>query len=172
MAQGACRSCRNARSRWLTKSLKARRPVFRKKNRTGTGSFLAASGVKLIQYDGHRRIQLPYLGSVRMTRSLPKGIPYEVTIRKHNGRWWASIAYWQPPITPPQRETQSVGGVDVGISPLAVDSGGKHPNPEAHCQPVQLGFAQNLEKYKDRVSWPDPTFNGKAQPCSPCPMPL
>ena len=137
VAQGSCRNYRNARSRWLNPELKARRPVFRKKNRTGTGSFLAASGVNCIQYDGHRRIRLLYIGSVRMTRSLPKGIPYEVTIRKRNGRWYASVAYWQPSMAPPQRETQSVGGVDVGISPLAVDSGGEHPNPEAHYQPVQ-----------------------------------
>ena len=132
VAQGACRNYRNARSRWLNKKLKARRPVFHKKNRTGAGSFLAASGVKLIQYDGHRRIRLPYLGSVRMTRSIPEGIPYEVTIRKRNGRWYASIAYWKPPIAPPQRETQSVGGVDVGISPLAVDSDYvNYENPKA-----------------------------------------
>ena len=43
-AQGACRNYRNARSRWLNKELQARRPVFHKKNRTGAGSFLAASG--------------------------------------------------------------------------------------------------------------------------------
>ena len=59
-------------------------------------------------------------------------MPYEVTIRKRNGRWWASIAYWKPPVAPPQRETQSVGGVDVGISPLAVDSDLVHyENPRA-----------------------------------------
>ena len=121
-----------SRSRWLNKELNARRPVFHKMNRTGAGSFLAASGVKLIQYDGHRRIRLPYFGSVRMTRSIPDGTPHEVTIRKRNGRWYASIAYWKPPIAPPQRETQSVGGVDVGISPLAVDSDGVHyQNPKA-----------------------------------------
>ena len=62
-AQGACRNYRNARSRWLNKNIKARKPVFHKKRRPGTGSFLAASGVKLIHYDGHRRIRLPYLGS-------------------------------------------------------------------------------------------------------------
>ena len=44
VAQGACRNYRNAHSRWLNKSLKARKPKFHKKNRTGTGSFLAASG--------------------------------------------------------------------------------------------------------------------------------
>ena len=132
VAQGACRNYRNARSRWLNKKLKARRPVFHRKNRTGTGSFLAASGISRIQYDGHRRIRLPYLGSVKMTRALSEGIPYEVTIRKRNGRWYASIACWKPPITPPQRETQSVGGVDVGVSPLAVDSDSVHyQNPKA-----------------------------------------
>ncbi len=132
VAQGACRNYRNARSRWLSKELKARRPVFHRKRRTGAGSFLAASGVKLIRYDGHRRIRLPYLGSVKMTRALPDGIPYEVTIRKRNGRWYASVTYWKPPIEVSCRETQSVGGVDVGINPLAVDSDGVHyENPKA-----------------------------------------
>ena len=42
VAQGACRNYRNARSRWRSQDLKARRPVFHRKNRTGTGSFLAA----------------------------------------------------------------------------------------------------------------------------------
>ena len=105
VAQGACRNYRNANSRWRNKSLKARKPVFHRKKSTGTGSFLAASGVACIHYDGHQRIRLPCLGSVRMTRPLPRGIPYEVTVRKRNGRWYASIAYWKPPIAPPQRET-------------------------------------------------------------------
>ncbi len=132
VAQGACRNYRNARSRWLSKELKARCPVFHRKRRTGTGSFLAASGVKLIRYDGHRRIRLPYIGSVKMTRALPEGTPYEVTIRKRNGCWYASVAYWKPPVEAPCRETQSVGGVDVGINPLAVDSDGVHyENPQA-----------------------------------------
>ena len=132
VAQGACRNYRHARSRWLNKEIKARRPVFHKKSRTGAGSFLAASGVKLIRYDGHRCIRLPYIGSVKMTRTLPEGTFYEVTIRRRNGRWWASVAYWKRPAAPAQRETQSVGGVDVGINPLAVDSGGVHyGNPQA-----------------------------------------
>ena len=139
VAQGACRNYRNARSRWLSKNLKARRPVFHQKNRTGSGSFLAASGIATVRYDGQRRIRLPYLGSVRMTRPLPEGVPYEVTIRRRNGRWYASIPYWKPPIAPPQRENQSVGGVDVGISPLAVDSGGAQLNPDANYQTVPKG---------------------------------
>ena len=77
VAQGACRNYRNAHARWRDRTFSARRPVFRRKNRTGAGSFLAASGVNCVRYDGHRRIRVPYLGSVRMTRSLPEGIPYE-----------------------------------------------------------------------------------------------
>ena len=60
-------------------------PSFRKKNLQGTGSFLAASGVDRVKYDGHRRIGLPYLGSVKLNRELPEGIAYEVRIRKENG---------------------------------------------------------------------------------------
>ena len=142
VAQGACRNYGNSYSRWRNKNLKARKPVFHKKLRTGAGSFLAASGVAVIKYDGHRRIRLPYLGSVRMTRKLPDGTPYEVSVKRQNGRWYASAAYWKTPALPPQRETQSVGGVDVGINPLAVDSGGAHPNPKAHYQPVQTANGQ------------------------------
>ncbi|MCY4364901.1 MAG: helix-turn-helix domain-containing protein [Chloroflexi bacterium] len=54
VAQGACRNYRNARARWLNKALKARRPVLHKKLRTGAGSFLAASGIAVIRYHGHR----------------------------------------------------------------------------------------------------------------------
>ena len=135
VAQGACRNYRNARGRWLNKDVKARRPVFHKKRLTGTGSFLAASGTDKVQYDGHRRIRLPYLGSIRATRVLPEGIPYEVTIKRRNGRWYASVAYWKPPIQPPCRETQSAGGVDVGINPLAMDSDGvTYDNPRGYYQ--------------------------------------
>ena len=137
VAQGACRNYREAHYRWRDKSLRARKPVFHKKRITGTGSFLAASGVNLICHDGHRRIRVPYLGSIRMTRTLPKGTPYQVSVKKENGRWYAGIAYWKPPTAPPCRETQSAGGADVGINPLAVDTGGDHPNPRAHYQPTQ-----------------------------------
>ena len=68
-----------------------------------------------------------------MTRSLPKGIHYEVSISRCNGRWYASIAYWKSPVSPPPRETQSVGGVDVGINPLAMDSDGTgYQNPKGY----------------------------------------
>ena len=83
VAQGACRDFRSAYNRWRDPEIKAAKPAFHKKNAAGTGSFLAASGVDRIKYDGHRRITLPYLGSVKLKRSLPRGILYEATIRQH-----------------------------------------------------------------------------------------
>ena len=110
------------------------RPTFRKKNRQGTGSFLAASGVERVKYDGHRRIRLPYLGSVKLKRELPEGIPYEVRIKKENGIWYASINYWKPPVDA-EEKTHLCGAVDVGIAPLAVDSELVHyDNPKALCR--------------------------------------
>ena len=142
VAQGACRNYRNARSPLAEQRDEGSASGVPQEALHRHRLILAASGVAVIRYDGHRRIRLPYLGSVRMTRALPEGIPYEATIRKINGRWWASVAYWKPPMAPSQRETQSAGGVDVGISPLAMDSGGEHPNPNSHYQPVQTGNGQ------------------------------
>ena len=134
VAQGACRDFRRAYENWRNPELKAAKPTFKKKNRQGTGSFLAAAGVNRIQYDGHRRITLPYLGSVKLKRELPNGIPYEVRIRKHNGRWYASINYWKPPVDA-EEQTHLCGAVDVGIAPLAVDSELVHyDNPKALYQ--------------------------------------
>ena len=131
VAQGACRDFRRACENWLNPELRARKPSIKKKNRNGTGSFLAASGVDRIGYDGSRRIKLPYLGSVKLRRALPEGTPYEVRIRKQDGRWYASVSYWKPPL-PAEGKTHAFGGVDVGQEPLAVDSELVHyENPRA-----------------------------------------
>ena len=45
VAQGAARDFRRAYENWRNPELRALKPGFRKKNRQGTGSFLAASGV-------------------------------------------------------------------------------------------------------------------------------
>ena len=45
VAQGACRDFRRSYENWRNADLRAARPSFKKKNRNGTGSFLAASGV-------------------------------------------------------------------------------------------------------------------------------
>ena len=130
VGQGACRDFRRAYENWRNPDLRAARPSFKKKNRNGTGSFLAASGVDRVQYDGHRRIRLPYLGSVKLKRELPGNIPYEVRLKKQDGRWYAGINYWKPPVAADDK-THIIGGVDVGQSPLAVDSGLVHyDNPK------------------------------------------
>ena len=134
VAQGACRDFRRAYENWRNPELKAARPSFKKKNRQGTGSFLAASGVTPIKYDSHHRIRLPYLGSVKLKRELPEGIPYEVRISSQNGRWYASVNYWKPPVGV-EEKTHLCGAVDVGIAPLAVDSELVHyDNPKALYQ--------------------------------------
>ena len=131
VAQGACRDFRRADENWRNPTLNAERPTFRKKNRIGTGSFLAASGVDRVKYDDHRRIRLPYLGSVKLKRELPEGIPYEVRIKQENGAWYASVNYWKPPVGA-EEKTHLCGAVDVGITPLAVDSELVHyENPRA-----------------------------------------
>ena len=134
VAQGACRDFRRAHENWRNPELRAAKPSFRKKNLQGTGSFLAASGVDRVKYDGHRRIRLPYLGSVKLKRELPEGRPYEVRIRKENGIWNASVNYWKPPVDA-EEKTHLCGAVDVGIAPLAVDSELVHyDNPKALYQ--------------------------------------
>ena len=140
VAQGAFRDFGNALQRWWNPDLKSGPPRFKKKKRTGAGRFLAASGIATIRYDGHRRIRLPYLGSVKMARSLPDGwIPYEVHIIQRNGQMLASIGCWRPPIPAPDRDTQTVGGVDVGIQPQATAAYHAHdlddivwPNPKVY----------------------------------------
>ena len=52
VAQGACRDFRRAHENWRNPELRAAVPSFRKKNLQGTGSFLAASGVDRVKYDG------------------------------------------------------------------------------------------------------------------------
>lgn len=123
VAQGAFRDFDHALKRWRDPEVKSGPPQFKKRKRTGTGGFLAASGVASIRYDGHRRMTLPYLGNVKMPRALPDGwIPYEVHITQRNGQCLAGIGCWRPPIPAPDRDTQTVGGVDVGIQPLAVSA--------------------------------------------------
>ena len=48
----------------------------------------------------------------------------------------------EAPVAAPRRETQSVGRIDVGISPLAVDSGGEHPNADARYRSDRTASGQ------------------------------
>ena len=101
---------------------------------TGTGSFLAAGSVKEIRYDGKRRVKLPCLGSVKVACTLPKGICYEASIRRENGRWYICLKLWKPPEPRPERPRRP-GGIDTGINPLGTDSDGQvYENPKASYQ--------------------------------------
>ena len=161
VAQGASRDFRRAYENWRNPELRAARPSFKKKNRIGTGAFLAASGVDRVKYDDHRRIRLPYLGSVKLQRELPEGIPYEVRIKQENGRWYASINYWKPPVGA-EEKTHLCGAVDVGITPLAVDSELVHyENPKAlYRMLAKLQRWQRTLARRTRTAYPGTAYRG------------
>ena len=119
---------------WRDPNHPAGPPRFRKRRRTGAGSFRAASGVAQLRYDGKRRVRLPVIGSVKLAHTLPKGIPYEAHISYRNGRWILSLKYWRAPTVRPEPDTRiAAGAVDTGISPLATDSEGQvWENPKAY----------------------------------------
>ena len=134
VAEGAVRNFGTAVTNWRQNNLKSERPTFKKKRLTGTGSFRAASGVRNIHYDGKRRIKLPYLGSVKLTHTLPKGLIYEAHITRRNGQWLLSINYWKPPAPRPATDLRiPAGAADTGITPSATDSEGQTwENPKAY----------------------------------------
>ena len=72
---------------WRGPNHRAGVPRFRKRRRTGAGSFRAASGVVQVRYDGKRRVRLPLVGSVKLRHTLPKGIIHEAHISFRNGQW-------------------------------------------------------------------------------------
>ncbi len=100
-------------------------PAYKKKKLTKSGSFLAGSGVDHVKYLGGYRIKLPYLGSTRMSRTIPKDlIPYEAQILYRNGQWILSLACWKDISHYQKNDNQvpKVAGIDVGIQPLVAES--------------------------------------------------
>ena len=147
VAEGARDNFRVAMDRWFRGE--AGRPGFHARRATGTGSFLAASGVQTIRYDGHRRLRLPYIGSVRLRHGLPgDAVVSKVTVKKVNGRWYASLSL-RVPDKAQERKPQPAGGLDVGISPLAMESDGtEHENPRALRH--SLGKLRRWQKAQSR----------------------
>ena len=135
VTEGAVKDFGKAIDNWTNPKIKARRPTTKRKRLTGSGSFLAASGVDTIHYGGKRRIKLPCLGSVKLDATLPKGIFYEAHISFTNGQWFLSLNYWKPPVPKPAPETDTripEGAVDPGVTPHATDSEGQTwENPKA-----------------------------------------
>ena len=121
---------------WRDPNSRAGAPRFRKRRRTGSGSFRAASGIVQIRYDGKRRVRLPRVGSVKLRHTLPKGIIHEAHVSFRNGRWLLSIKYWKPPVPKFEHDTRiEQGAVDTGINPLGTDSEGQvWENPKAYYE--------------------------------------
>ena len=143
VAQGACADFEAALRHWKANGYRYGAPKIHKKNRDGSGSFLAATGIAAVQYDGNRRLKLPVIGSVKLSRRLPPHIiPVSARIRRHRGKWLLSLNFYAPPPPPMNPETQGIVGVDVGINPLTswadhAGSQGTHPNPKAYKQAQQ-----------------------------------
>ena len=136
VTEGAIRDFGTAVANWRNPNTKGRRPTFKKRRLTGTGSFQAAAGVRDIKYNGKRRIKLPCLGSVKLDHTLPQGIIHQAHISFRNGQWLLSINYWQPPVEQPKPDTRIVAGAaDTGINPSAIDSELQAlENPKAYYQ--------------------------------------
>ena len=116
VATGAFRDFGQAVDNWRNPGLRARVPRTKRRTFTGAGSFLAAGSVKEIRYDGKRRVKLPCLGSVKLGCTLPRGICYEASIRRENGRWYICLKLWKPPEPKPERAPRP-GGIDTGHQP-------------------------------------------------------
>ena len=155
VAEGAIRDFGDAVANWRNPNAKGRRPTFKKRRITGTGSFKAAHGVANITYDGKRRIRLPYLGSVKLKHTLPKGIIHEARISFRNGQWLLSINYWKPLAARPVPDTRiTAGAVDTGITPHATDSEGQTwQNPKAYYRAEKrLARWQRAQAHRTRSS--------------------
>ena len=131
VATGAFRDFGQAVDNWRNPALKARVPRTKRRTLTGAGSFLAAGSMKEMRYDGKRRMKLPCLSSVKLACTLPKGICYEASIRRENGRWYICLKLWMPPEPKPERASKP-GGIDTGVNPLGTDSDVQtYRNPKA-----------------------------------------
>ena len=134
VVDGAVRNFGIALANWRNPHLNTRQPTLKKRRITGSGSFRAAGAVREIHYNGKRRIRLPYLGSVKLAHTLPKGIIHEAHISLRNGQWLLSISYWKPPAGQLEPDTRILtGSADTGINPSATDSEGQTwENPKAY----------------------------------------
>ena len=136
VAEGAFIDFGLAVKNWRDPNHRAGPPRFRRKRRTGAGSFRAASGIVQLRYNGKRRIRLPRLGSVKLSHTLPEGIVYEAHIKLQHGRWYLSVKYWKAPLPKPEIDgRRPLGAFDTGINPHATDSEGQvWQNPKAYYQ--------------------------------------
>ena len=133
---GAISNFAKALSKWQDPEDRAQRPRFHRKRLTGTGSFRAAGTTREIHYNGKRRIKLPYLGSVKLNHTLPKGVIHEAHISLRNGQWLLPINYRKPPFPKPEPDQRiEKGAADTGVKPSATDSEGQvWENPKAYYQ--------------------------------------
>jgi putative transposase len=106
---------------------RAKYPKFKKKG-VARDSFRADPGTdkahpNAVQVDG-KRIKLPVIGWIRMREAVRfVGNIKSAIVSRIANRWFVSLSI-EVDHTPPVRETQAVGGVDLGVKALATLSDG------------------------------------------------
>ena len=156
-------------SRWLNKSLKARKPVFHKKTALAPAR----------SWPHQEKIE-----SIMTDTAAPAALPGQrendpFATRRHSLRGHHPPAQrplvrqhrlLKPPIAPPDRENQSVGGADVGITPLAVDSDGvEYQNPQGYGSALRK--LRPLAKDAGAPDTGQPGLVGSPTPPGPGPTP-
>ena len=124
----------NAMSNWFNPEMPDHGPpVFQKRNARGTGSFMAAGSAAAVKMLSRRVLRLPYVGTVRLEAKLPKdAVVKSVRLMKRNGLYMACVSMQMEEMLGDEPE-YLVGGLDVGIEPLGVDSlGNVYANPRSY----------------------------------------
>ena len=109
-------------------------PRLKKKGRSRK-SFCPVAGIAHIKIEGNH-IHIPKIGRLRMCEALRfEGEPIRATISERGGKWYVSVSVRIPDWKTPHRESQAVGGLDVGSRKLGVLYDGKetviYENPHA-----------------------------------------
>ena len=104
-----------------------------------------------------------------MTRVLPEGIPYEATISRRNGRWYASIAYWKPLLSPSRAVILAEAGYSKRDAQEPAPTGSA---AEGHRQPRRTQGRERQMVASPRVqsleNQPDATIPMLESPASTC----
>lgn len=119
-------------------------PKFKKKGMYS--SFRYPQDIKLEQHNS--RIYLPKLGWVRYRNSREVlGTVKNATVSRSNGRWYASIQT-EREVETPVHPSESIVGLDMGITRFATMSDGSHVEPLNSFRKQEI----RLRRYQRRMS--------------------
>lgn len=136
-------------------------PRFRSRARFDSLTYPSPTNWKILAHEGERgALQISNLGAIRMHGrprvALSHGEPRTLTIRRRNGRWYASIAVRYPwaVLARPRPATERAVGLDAGVSALLTTSDGETIENPRHLARAEkaLKAAQRALARKKRGS--------------------